>query len=234
MLTKENTMNAAQQLTEKELTNIQQNLDKLSIQQQKGEKSIKEVIEYAQEKRELLRNTLDRTQEPSELRKSVWKDINDLIFLLEKEIGPEFGPNDPLSISARKKVADAVSAINKMSMDGKTSVTPEEARYSQRVRDNSVSDEEYALLRLRMLNDYGKGIHKDHPELKKAYEKYYAKQADNYMEYAKSMVRNPNRDTAIANKVRRNADKYGPETTQAILNLLEANKPSQEGSDEQE
>ena len=190
----------AKKFTDQELLKLHSNLEDLSAKQQSGEVQLEQVIEEAKKTREELQNS-HNPAETTETRKAVWKDVNDLIFLLEKEVGPKFGPNDALSISARKQVADVMSAINKM--------------------ENSQKSESETLDKIKSLNDYGKGIHKDHKSMQNAYAAYYSKQAQNYLAYANSVNRSVKRDNAIANKTRTNENKYGKELAQSILNLLD-------------
>jgi hypothetical protein len=79
-----------------------------------------------------------------------------------------------------------------------------------------------------MLNDYGKYIDTNHPEMIKLRQAYHNRTLDNYEEYAKSQYRKTKRDAALCNKVNdgiKNGYYSNVAKAQAVANMLQPVMP---------
>lgn len=219
---------AIRQLTDSDLNAISSKMEALNLKVQNKEISPEEALKQAYAERDLLRETLDRTN-VSDLRKDTWQVVQDSIsvfsnekYEMERAMGAKFKANDALDISAQKRVNDAKAVIRKMTLNGKKTLTKEEAHFSTDRNEREVNDEKHARIVLAMLNNYGKYIDKEHPKLKELWQMYNDKTISNYMEYAKSAYRTPNRDRMLAQKVKDNKANYSDAAqVQVLLTLLE-------------
>ena len=234
-------MSAQKKLTDSDLNDILSKVNDVNRKQQTGELSLEDALNEARAARKLMADTLDRSLEKQpEFRVKVWNEVKGLVSALEAEKfeedrlrGAKFGPDAILDIEARTKIQDVKRIINSMTINGRKKLTKEEERYfeGQTRDDGTVSDEQHALVRLTMLNDYGKYIDTDHPEMAKLRQRYHDRTLDNYEGYAKSQFRKTNRDKALFEKVAdgiKNNRYSNPEKARAVANALQPIMPDSE------
>jgi hypothetical protein len=216
------------QLTDSELTAIQTKMEDLNLKIQKQEVTPDEALKQAYAERDLLRETLDRSN-VTDLRRETWTVVQDSISVFsnakyeaERSAGPKFKADTALDIGATKRCNDAEKVIRAITLNGKKTLTKEELLFSRDRNEKIVSDEKHGRIILAMLNNYGKYIDKDHPRLKKLWQMYNDKTISNYMEYAKSMYRNPNRDKQLIEKIKANQGNYSDsQMVVAVMTLLQ-------------
>lgn len=220
-------------LTDSELNELRALNESISDRQQRGEMTAEEALVEAKAVQTKLSETFDRSIQTSPLRLKVWNENKNLIQILEAEKfdqdrlrGPKFPAGSILDIETRTKVQETRRVVNSLTLNGKKNPNREELRYfeGKAREDGSVSDEQYALIRIAMLSDYGKLIDEDHTEMKKLRQAYHDRCLSNYEEYAKSQYRNTNRDQGIAKKITDNIKlgKYSNEAlAQAVVNMLQ-------------
>jgi hypothetical protein len=228
-------------LSKQELMEINSHLDEISLKQSQNVMSLEEAYAAAVADKQRLIDTFSKTEPKDDFRVSVWKKSNDLVKVFEAEKfeadrskGCRFTKDSNLDIEARAKIADVKIVINKMTFNGTKKLNEDELRYAKDVKkrldkegkETIVTDEQYALVRLSMLVDYGKYISSEHPEMTKLYHAYHDKCLSNYEDYAKGLLtsRSENRDAALASKISNNlaASKYSDSNkAQAVINLLQ-------------
>lgn len=229
-------------LSKQQLMEINDDLDQIWVKEKKHEITLEEAYMAALAQKERLTYKPNEKREPeNEFRVSVWEKTNDLLkiygvekFETKRTEGCKFPKDSELDIAAYAKIADVKKAINQMSLNGTKELSPKELPYSKEMKKSKnkkgeetiVKFEDYVLVLLRILNDYGKYIDTEHPEIVKLYRAYHDKCLSNYEDYAKGLLtsRSENRDAALANKVSNNlaANKYtDPNKAQAVINLLQ-------------
>jgi hypothetical protein len=231
----------ALRLTQEELNNIHSRMNEINEKQQKGEMSLEDALNEAIAARKLMADTLDRTLgQQTEFRVKTWNEVRGLISALEAErfeenlsSGPKFKADDILDIEARAKIQEVRRLINTQTLNGRKPVTREEQRYfeGEAAADGTVLDEQYSLIRMRLLNDYGKYIQTNHPEMVKLRKLYHDRNLSNYEGYARSQYRKTNRDKALYNKVIdgiKNRYYTDNDRAQAVANLLHSYTDSNE------
>lgn len=220
-------------LTDSELNELRATNESISDRQQKGEITVDQALVEAKAVQARLSETFDRSIPSSPLRLKVWNENKILIKIFEGEKFDEdrlrdakFPAGSILDIETRTKIQKTRVIINSMTLNGKKTPNREELGYfdGETNPDGSISDEKYALLRIAMLNDYGKFIDEDHTEMKKLRQAYHDRCLSNYEEYAKSQYRSTKRDQGIAKKITDNIKlgKYSNEAlAQAVVNMLQ-------------
>jgi hypothetical protein len=220
-------------LSDSELNELRGRNESVSDRQQKGEITIEQALTEAKEVQLRMSETFDRNIPTSPLRLKVWNENKNLIQILEAEKfdedrlrGAKFPAGSILDIEARTKIQETRRVVNSMTLNGRKTPTKEELRYfeGETRTDGSVSDEQYSLIRISMLSDYGKYIDEDHSEMKKLRQAYHDRCLNNYEDYAKSQYRNATRDAGLGKKISENIKlgKYSNEAlAQAVVNMLQ-------------
>jgi hypothetical protein len=220
-------------LSDSDLTALNEMNDSISNRQQNGQITIDQALDEAEAVHSKLTETFDPSVQVSPLRRFAWEQSNKLIRILksekfeqDKSKGPKFEADSFLDIEARSEIQAVRQLVNTMTLNGKKTPSEDELKFFEKEtgRDGSVSDEQYVLIRISMLSNYGKYIHSNHPEMKKLRQAYHDKALKNYSEYAKSQYRSTNRDKALADKVSSNlkSNRYTDQAlAQAVINILQ-------------
>lgn len=218
-------------LTDQQLNDILSKSEEISADERSGKITAAEARDQVAKLKEELVATFDRDVK-NPLRKLVWDGVNDILNALTKKIPQEtkFKVGDTLDLEARTKIQEAKRVIRSMKMSGVKSLSPDEQKFrDKKEKDENVtkvSDEKYALIRIKMVSDYSKFISEDHAEMKALRQLYHDTCLDNYEEFAKTggdPDRNAKRDEKIAEKIAGNLaqGKYSnPNRAQAVINLL--------------
>lgn len=234
----------ARQLSNTDLNDIKTTIALVNEQQQSGEMTLEDAIAQVQAAYDLMDKTYDpavHTKDGDPERWAVWTDVKGLLktlngikFDLDLEKGPEFPAGSSLSIQMRTKLQEVKRVINSIDYNKKVKPTRDEMSfvpdYVKPDRDGMILSEEYALTRLAMLNNYGKGIDEQHDEMKKLRQRYHDSTLDSYDAYCRNpQHRRANRDAAILNKIQRSIKdkKYSDlAKAEAVANRLQPSMPS--------
>lgn len=235
-------MTARQQLTEQDLNDILNEVNRINAAEQRGEMDLAQALEEAKNARKIMVDTFDRsidykTEDP--FRVKVWEKANGLVNSLTKAKNQEDiakGPRVPadgiLEVEDRNAIDAVRSLISGMRLNGKKEPSQYELRWLDErveVRDGKITDEEYVSLRRSMLNDYGKGIDTKHPKMLELGQLYHNKTLSNYEKFAQEQMmteaseKRPKRTVAFIKKIRAGikGKKYSdPAKAATVVNLL--------------